>query len=69
MNGYHIEPISKGLVRVHEDVASYDLSEQDIQEAIAQVQAHRSQYATPLAYQRRLDFFQDALNVAQGKVA
>ena len=61
MNGYHFEVITRGLIKVHEDVASYPLTEAEILENLEHVKNHRSSYGSDEAYLRRVNFYEQAL--------
>lgn len=66
MQGYYIEPIIHGLVKIHEDVAAYCMNEAAIVEALEHVKSHRSSYADDATYLRRVGFYEEALKVARG---
>lgn len=69
MNGYHIQLIQPGLVEIHEETGTYRMTRAEIEEAIANVKARRPRYASELAYQRRLSFFEDMLKAMEPKEA
>jgi hypothetical protein len=65
MLGYHITRIAKGLVEIREEALSYQMSETEILSALETVKANRTRYASDLAYQRWVEFFEHALTVAR----
>ena len=65
MSRYYIEPIVPGLVKVHEDVVSYPMTEAQAKENLAVVQANRKKYASDEAYLRRLNFYEDILDALE----
>lgn len=58
---YYFTPLSKGTVLVHEDVASYAMTEAQARENLKYIQEHREYYPDPLVYERRVKFYEDAL--------
>jgi len=58
---YYFEVITRGLIKVHEDVASYPLTEAEIRESLDHVKSHRSSYASDDAYLARVNFYEEAL--------
>jgi len=69
MNGYHIALVAPGTVEIHEDAATYQLTEAEVRQAIENVKANRRKYTNYLAYQRRLSFFEEVLKVFERKAA
>jgi len=65
---YYFELIIPGLVRVHEDVASYPLTEAQIIENLEHVKSHRSSYDDDAAYLRRVQFYEQALETLKGNI-
>lgn len=63
---YFIEPIVPGLVQVHEETASYPMTEAEAEESIAVIKAHRASYASDDDYLRRLTFYEDVLDAMKG---
>jgi hypothetical protein len=65
---YHFEIIGPDILSVHENVEdAYPLTKTEIEEAIERVKANRRKYASDVAYQRRLQFFEEALKEFEPK--
>lgn len=60
---YYIERIMTGMVKVHEDVASYPMTQAQAEENLAVIKASREKYACDEDYLRRVNFYEDILKV------
>jgi hypothetical protein len=65
MQGYIIQQIVPGLVKIYEEPEPYFMNEESILKVLETIKEHRNAYASDVHYLRRLELFEDALQVAQ----